>query len=108
MAETERRSQRMTAAETGERMRRERRGSGVKYTDAVEREIELRRKEAEAKREQDKANVSERMKKMAAGTGTAPGFSTASLGAQIAAAAAAGGSRKVKDIAKAAEGGADA
>lgn len=60
---------------------------GVGYTksDEVEAEIEKRRKEEEEAREKRKNDVSERMKKLAGAGGTSPGFSTAALGAQIAA-----------------------
>ncbi|GBG25448.1 Hypothetical Protein FCC1311_016662 [Hondaea fermentalgiana] len=84
-------------------------------TKAVQDEIEKRKKEDEEAREQAKKDVSARMKKLAGTGGQAPGFSTAQLGAQIAAVTKSAGSDKrnkngglsVKAIAKAAGDGGD-
>jgi len=82
--------------------------SGEKTTELVQKEIELRKKEASKKREEDKAHVKERMSKLAQGSaaGGATGMSSAGFGAQIAAITKdrdASGKIKVKDIVKKAD-----
>lgn len=78
--------------------------SDYTMTDKVKEEAKKRAAEEEKAKKEKKENVSERMKKLAAGSGTSPGFAAADLGAQIAAvtkdANKDNGRLNVKDVAK--------